>query len=163
MHASNPQEYDGRKDDAGDHLPSRMAAGKVLLMACGVSFLLALVALPLYQNHHAKWSIQQTIFIGETRTRELGIQLTEITHQDGHVEVSDEALLTDQKGTFIFAEDYALKHRFLRASVTAVPLGNGRSRIVYGLFPGDRIVVKGAARLRCEPDATPRFVGTNCS
>jgi hypothetical protein len=166
MHASNPQESDGRQGGAGDQQQSRMASRKALLMAGGVSFLLALVAIvdfPIYQNHAARQSVQKSISIGESRVRELGVVLSEITHPNGHVEVSDESLLTDRDGTFVFVEDYDLKHHFLRAAVTAVPVGNGRSRIVHGLFPGDKMVVKGAARLRWEPDVTPKFPETNCS
>jgi hypothetical protein len=125
--------------------------------------LLAVVGFPIYQNYLARWSVQQTIFIKEARVRELGIVLSEITHPDGHVEVSEESLLTDRNGTFVFVEDFDLKHRFLRGAVTAVPLGNGRSRIVQSLMPFDKIVVKGASRLRWEPDVRPKLPETNCS
>lgn len=145
---------------------SRMVIRKTLLLAISLPYLLVLVAVvgfPIYQNHVERQSVQQTIFIGEARVRELGIVLSEITHQQGHVEVSDESLLTDRDGTFVFVEDLDLKHRFLRAAVTAVPLDNGRIRIVHGLFPSDKVVVKGAAHLRWEPDLTPKYPETNCS
>jgi hypothetical protein len=145
---------------------SRIAIWKTWLMVlCVLSLLVVVIvfSLPIYQNYLARWRVQQTIFIEDARTRELGILLREITHPNGHVEFSDESLLTDRDGTFVFVEDYDLKHRFLRTAVTAVPLGNGRSRIVHGLFPGDRIVVNGAAHLRWEPDVTPKYPETNCS
>jgi hypothetical protein len=145
---------------------SRRVIWKTWLMAIclpSLLVLLAVVGFPIYQNYLARWSVQQTISIREARVRELGIVLSEITHPDGHVEVSEESLLTDRNGTFVFVEDFDLKHRFLRGAVTAVPLGNGRSRIVHGLFSGDKMVVKGAARLRWETNVTLRFPETNCT
>jgi hypothetical protein len=151
---------------AGNQRQSKTASEKALLMAGCVSFLLALVTVVgflIYQNHAARQSVQKSIFIGEARVRDLGIVLSEITHPDGHVEVRDESLLTDRNGPFVFVEDFDLKHRFIRTAVTAVPLGNGRSRIVHGLFPGDKMVVNGAARLRWETNVTLRFPETNCT
>lgn len=142
-----------------------MVIWKTFLLAICLPSLLVLVAVvnyPTYQNLAARLSVQQPIFIGEARLRELGILLSEITHPEGH-EVSDDSLLTDRNGTFVFVEDYEREHSFYRVAVTAVPVGNGRSRIVHGLFPCDKIVVKGASRLRWEPDVRPKLPETNCS
>jgi hypothetical protein len=143
---------------------SRRVIWETLLMAICLPSLLELVAVvnyPTYQNLAARLSVQQTIFIGEARLRELGILLSEITHPEGH-EVSDDSLLTDRNGTFVFVEDYELEHTFHRVAVTALPVGNGRNQI-NGLFPGDKMVVKGSSRLRWEPDVRPKLPETNCS
>ncbi len=144
---------------------ARISFWGILLIGIFILYLLALVAVvgfPIYQNHAAKQSVQKSIFIGESRVRELGIVLSVITHPDGQVEISDESLLTDRDGNFVFVEDYELEHSFLRGAVTAVPVGNGRSRIVHGLFPGDQIVVKGSRRLRNKPSFKSRTPETKC-
>lgn len=107
-------------------------------------------------------TLRQSIVTTEARVRELGITLLEIAHPDGICDVPAEAILNDRIGTFVFVEDFDRKHSFLLARVDVEPGDAGRVRIIRGLFPGDKIVVKGAARLRFEPDAIPKGPETNC-
>ena len=108
-------------------------------------------------------TLRQSIVTTEARVRELGIILLEITRPDGICDVPAEAILNDRIGTFVFVEDFDRKHSFLLARVDVEPGDAGRVRIIRGLFPGDKIVVKGAASLRFEPDVIPNPPDTNCS
>jgi hypothetical protein len=111
----------------------------------------------------ASKTVRHFILINEAKVRELGIVLLEISHPDGVTVVPAEAILQEQTGSFVVVEDFDRKHSFLLVSVVVVPDGGGRFRITSGVFHGDKIVVKGAARLRVEPDVISKMPETNCS
>jgi hypothetical protein len=132
---------------------------------CGASLLavLAVVSFPIYQNYRARQSVQISVTIGEARAHVLGIVLLEVTHPEGVTSVPAEAILNDRNGTFVFIEDFDLNNSFLRAAVSVVPSADDRTRVIRGLFPRDKIVVKGSRRLRNEPSLRSKTPETNCS
>ena len=114
-------------------------------------------------KNDASKTVRHSILINEVKVREIGIVLLEISHPVGQVSVPAEAILNDPSGKFVFVENFERKHAFLRAAVKVVPAGDGRERVIHGLFPGDKIVVKGAILLRLEPNLSPKAPETNCS
>jgi multidrug efflux pump subunit AcrA (membrane-fusion protein) len=143
-----------------------LAFWKALLWTtCGASLLavVALASFPIYQDYRARQSVQNSVTIGEARAHEMGIVLLEGTHPEGDTNVPAGAILNDRNGTFVFVEDLDLKNSFIRAAVSVVPNADDRTCVIRGLFPGDKIVVKGSRRLRNEPSFNSKTPGTYCS
>lgn len=161
------QSSGSEQGNPGSHHPGRTLTLSLVAIACA-AIIPALMIIARSRSTSADGqntplNFRESIVTTETRVRELGIVLLEISHPDGITVVPAEAILREQSGTFVVVENYDRKHCFLLASVVVAPDGEGRARITGGLFPGDKIVVKGAARLRAEPDVIPKRPETNCS
>lgn len=95
---------------------------------------------------------QQPVFVEESRHRELGVVLRDVTDPDRTAIVPEEAIQRDQAGKFVFVRSVKRQNMLVRHSVITERLRDGQIRILHGLHAGEQLVVSGAERLRAEPD-----------
>lgn len=142
----------------------RVPAGWGLLI--GISILLLLIWLgsvaldsrsttPDVAPDFSPSQFSNSLVLTEERVRSLGLTTREAVEINGVLFVPLEALQEAPNGFYLWVEDYGIRNNFIKSRVTPGIKKDGLIEIIRGIFPGDKVVVHGAEKIRFAADARP--------